>query len=597
MVGFNKQRKKISTKKLGIIFVLLLIGVVGSYFMFFAKAAPGVCDANGLCTVQAYWNGTPGSQDFFLAGNGNETLGAPWEDRGVIFKAYNHPIEGTTVVRRFYNASVNQHLWTLDDNEASAAIAFGAQEENQAFYAAKTQIKDTVPVFRLSNSSIHSYYYTTDPGYRDQLLQSGFGWTDGNPVFYVYMPGYTPKPANIPCEEQVLSEGDSGECVKVLQSKLNLLNAQLPVDGEFTSAVKGKLLTLQAFWKFSRQDGSADSTTWADIEKVKDLAVEKEAYTPPPKPKAEEPANPQVPVPTIDAKPKQTNKQTTKTSTTAPPPPATPNTPPKKPSAQTPTPALTNEQTKAIQDIKKEPARKTEIINSLPEEQRQTTEKLYNFFTAVEASQSAPKPTAEQKKAMEDIKKEPAKATEIINRLPAEQQQLVERTYQFAETVEQNTRLEKNDNPTSADQKRLQQITAYNNATPQQQEAFSKWVKALDALEKIETAKVEKNQALFKYEILNEDNIAIYPINVKARPTNAQYDDINCLVFVTYSQGKPIIDMEKYPWRCSKDSDGTILKLEKFKKEDIKWIIDAVNNKVNNALKEAFNLKARQLLR
>jgi len=65
MVGFNKQRKKISTKKLGIIFVLLLIGAVGSYFMFFAKAAPGICDANGLCTVQAYWNGTPGSQDFF----------------------------------------------------------------------------------------------------------------------------------------------------------------------------------------------------------------------------------------------------------------------------------------------------------------------------------------------------------------------------------------------------------------------------------------------------------------------------------------------------------------------------------------------------
>lgn len=65
MVGFRQNKRNFSIKKISGLLVVLLVAIAGVWYLLAVNAAPGVCDANGLCTVQAYWNGTPGSQDFF----------------------------------------------------------------------------------------------------------------------------------------------------------------------------------------------------------------------------------------------------------------------------------------------------------------------------------------------------------------------------------------------------------------------------------------------------------------------------------------------------------------------------------------------------
>ena len=88
-------------------------------------------------------------------------------------------------VTRFYNAAVQEHLYTSDDDEKAALLAAGwSQDSEAASFYIPAQYQGSTPVVRLYNPSIRQHLFTSDSNEVSTLLRNG--WTKDSDKSTIY---------------------------------------------------------------------------------------------------------------------------------------------------------------------------------------------------------------------------------------------------------------------------------------------------------------------------------------------------------------------------------------------------------------------------
>lgn len=139
---------------------------------------------------------------------------------GAAFRAPAHEYKGSVPITRIYNQSATYHDWTtpLQKSQKEAKYKGKTTNEGVAFYAWRTQVEGTVPVYRLTRGGSHTQtIFSTDKAWVDRLLaQSGSnpnGWKRDQfapfIAFYAYPPNYqvadTPNPYDCSIKENYVT--------------------------------------------------------------------------------------------------------------------------------------------------------------------------------------------------------------------------------------------------------------------------------------------------------------------------------------------------------------------------------------------------------
>lgn len=126
---------------------------------------------------------SPTTKDHIITLDANEyaTLGSNgWTQQGQVGLAYadsSTPPDGTYPVFRLYNATTQQHLWTMDPNESSKLVQSGWQQQGVAYRAYPYQVNGTVALYRLASTGGGAYHlWTSDHNEYMSLTASGGGW-------------------------------------------------------------------------------------------------------------------------------------------------------------------------------------------------------------------------------------------------------------------------------------------------------------------------------------------------------------------------------------------------------------------------------------
>lgn len=163
-------------KKIALLLTILIAGI-GAYFLFFADAATNNCQAIDrvqICDVDM----TVGSADTILSVTGEaQNLGnQKWGMYfGTDFRAPTTEYNGAVPITRVYNESASLHDWVTDTQKTAKEAKYGAvKNQGVAFFAWKTQVQDTVPVYRLGRGGTagegSQNVYSVDKAWVDKML-------------------------------------------------------------------------------------------------------------------------------------------------------------------------------------------------------------------------------------------------------------------------------------------------------------------------------------------------------------------------------------------------------------------------------------------
>lgn len=126
---------------------------------------------------------SPTTKDHLITLDPNEyaTLGSNgWTQQGQVGLAYpdsSTPPDGTYPVYRLYNAATQQHLWTMDPNEANKLVQSGWQQQGVGYRAYPYQVRGTAALYRLASSNGGTYHlWTSDYSEYTSLCAPGGGW-------------------------------------------------------------------------------------------------------------------------------------------------------------------------------------------------------------------------------------------------------------------------------------------------------------------------------------------------------------------------------------------------------------------------------------
>ncbi len=269
----QKQKTKVTKtkdgrlKKLLVAIVVILIAGIGTYLLKVSNAATG-CVADNVCDVRMLYSSS--ANDGVLTHDNRETLGllgGGWNNNEVQFKAYLSEYPGTVGVTRLMNPINNRHFFTINQQEVTNHQAFGAKIEAVPFYVFNHQASNTVPIYRLNHPALSNYFYVSDIGMRDALINQ-YGWVNQGVAFYAYPPSYKPNPLPeqpapkpqppkpVECRLQNLTPYSKGDCVKVLKAMVNKINPNAKLDSNnngFDGALHNQLLN---FTKLKMFDGT-----------------------------------------------------------------------------------------------------------------------------------------------------------------------------------------------------------------------------------------------------------------------------------------------------------------------------------------------------
>jgi hypothetical protein len=194
----NKPR---FNKKIALLLTVIIAGI-GAYFLFFADAATNNCQAIDrvqICDVDM----TAGGSDTVLSVTGEaQSLGSKgWGVYyGTDFRAPTTEYSGAVPITRVYNEGATLHDWVTDTQKTAKEAKYGKLiNQGVSFFAWKTQVKDTVPVYRLGRGGSGSQnIYSVDKAWVDKMLAQDANNPDGwkkdqfGPfiAFYAYPPNY-----------------------------------------------------------------------------------------------------------------------------------------------------------------------------------------------------------------------------------------------------------------------------------------------------------------------------------------------------------------------------------------------------------------------
>ena len=93
-------------------------------------------------------------------------------------------------VHRFYNAALQTHLYTVDENEAAHLIANVAdiwQSEGPVFYVPADNSEETIPVYRFYSDTLKVHLYTVDENEKQELIDNASDiWNFEGVAYYAY---------------------------------------------------------------------------------------------------------------------------------------------------------------------------------------------------------------------------------------------------------------------------------------------------------------------------------------------------------------------------------------------------------------------------
>lgn len=156
---------------------------------------------------------------------------------GAAFRAPMHAYKGAVPITRIYNPGATYHDWTtpLQKSQKEAKYKGKTRNEGVAFYAWRTQLKGTVPVYRLTRGGPHTQtIYSTDGSWILRLLaQSGSdpnGWKRDQfapyVAFYAYPPNYKVANAPNPYDCSIQANFVSERCKDQRENLKNALSEQ-----------------------------------------------------------------------------------------------------------------------------------------------------------------------------------------------------------------------------------------------------------------------------------------------------------------------------------------------------------------------------------
>jgi hypothetical protein len=113
-----------------------------------------------------------------------------FQSEGIGYFVAKTQIANTVPLYRLHNATTGDHFYTRDEAEARAAAAqSGYTNEGVAGYIAASQIAGTVPLYRLQFATNNQHFYTTDASERSRAMSQG--WKDEGIAGYVWQQGDT----------------------------------------------------------------------------------------------------------------------------------------------------------------------------------------------------------------------------------------------------------------------------------------------------------------------------------------------------------------------------------------------------------------------
>lgn len=205
--------------------LIVVLAAVGVYLLFFAEAATNNCQTGDNNVEVCDVNMVAGDKDTVLSigpeaeALGNQKWGLYYN---TTFRAQKTAGNGAVPIHRVVNPEpgVSLHDWVTDTQKSAKEAKYGALVyEGVAFYAWNTQVKDTVPVYRISRAGDHvQHIFSVDKGWVDRILATDAnnpnGWKRDiyGPfiAFYAYPPGYKvadkPNPYDCSIKENFLSD-------------------------------------------------------------------------------------------------------------------------------------------------------------------------------------------------------------------------------------------------------------------------------------------------------------------------------------------------------------------------------------------------------
>ena len=94
---------------------------------------------------------------------------------GIAFYSYSTQAAGTLPVYRFINTNTGDHFFTISENEKNNLInnpSFGYKLEGAGFYANSSQAPDTYPIYRFRHSISGDHFYTANENEKNTLLNN-----------------------------------------------------------------------------------------------------------------------------------------------------------------------------------------------------------------------------------------------------------------------------------------------------------------------------------------------------------------------------------------------------------------------------------------
>jgi hypothetical protein len=198
----------IPNKWVAAVFIAIIAGL-GSYFVFFSQAAPSNCQNQSdvpVCDVDQTLLSSNSIYDTILSTN-SEAKDYADKGRGVYygpaFRAPTKALNGAVQIYRVYNEKATYHDWVTETQKAAKEAKYeGVKVQSTPFFAWKTKVTGTVPVYRLTRDgkggALTQSVFSTDKSWVDKMLAAGANDSNGwkkdqfGPfiAFYAFPPGY-----------------------------------------------------------------------------------------------------------------------------------------------------------------------------------------------------------------------------------------------------------------------------------------------------------------------------------------------------------------------------------------------------------------------